>query len=250
MHRYFILNLLELLFCPIAVCSAQLPYDKFCDSLNKYDPSITEFIIDGSVHAYYKHFYRMPGNYDDLLQLFPKEDQDYLVTLCDSLFYKNRQLITFIPNPDSSALLYSGKIVMGLYSQYTCKMMLTTPVSIGFHMVDTLGHSYYDDSIVSIINKLILPTVYNMAQKTNCKRHYITLSSNMIPCSIPYHYNVIDRTLSVAEDCRENNVKTCGEFDNMLESELGKYDFGSIKIITFPVILYLENNDKNNTTEK
>lgn len=117
MKKCFITNLLAIIFGPIVECCAQLPYDKFCESLQQHDLYETEYIIDGSVRAYYKQYYQMPENYDDLLLLFPED----LTTLCDSLFYKNRQQITFIPNPDSSALLYSGKIVMGLYSQYTCK---------------------------------------------------------------------------------------------------------------------------------
>lgn len=236
MKKCFITNLLAIIFGPIVECCAQLPYDKFCESLQQHDLYETEYIIDGSVRAYYKQYYQMPENYDDLLLLFPED----LTTLCDSLFYKNRQQITFIPNPDSSALLYSGKIVMGLYSQYTCKTMLSTPVSMGVHMVDTLGHSCYDDSIVFVIKKLVLPTVYSEARYTNCKKYYMSFASNTIPCSIPYLYDVENKHLSVAEDCRRNDITICGEFDSILEAELGKYEFRGIRLITIPVNLYLE----------
>ena len=182
----------------------------------------------------------MPKSYDDLVAFASNNDRECLMTLCDSLLYKNRQLITFIPDPDSSAMLYSGKIVFGLSSQYTCRIMLKNPVSIGVHMVDTGGQSCYNDSIVFVIKKLILPTVYKKAQATMCRSHHMAYGTNTIPCSIPYQYNVNERALSVADDCKKNKVKTCRVFDSILETELGKYDFSGITIITFPVNLYLE----------
>lgn len=240
MNKWHIANLAAVFLCSVMGCHAQLPYDKFRESLLQYDYSVAEFVIDASVHAYYKQYYRLPNNYDDLLQFVPRDDHEYLVTACDSLFYKNRELITFIPNPDSSALLYSGKIVFGLYSQYTCKILLETPVQIGVHMVDTEGRCYHDDNVVLVIKKQILPTVYRMAQELNCKKHYRTFESNMIPCSIPYQYDVDNKSLSMVEDCRRISVTTCSEFDSILETEFKKYDFDGIKIITFPVNLYLD----------
>ncbi len=241
MIRCFIVGIIMVFISNSAMnCYAQRQYDEFRNSVLQCDSSVAEYVIDGAVHAYYKQYYRLPANYDDLLQFFSQDDRVHLVTLCDSLFYKNRASITFVPNPDSSALLFDGKIVFGLYSQYTCKIMLETPVQIGFHMVDTGGYSFYDDSVVFIVKKIILPIVCQKAKETMCKKQYMTCETNTVPCSIPYQYDVENRTLSIVEDCRKNNVKTCDELDGILEAELRKYEFSGIKLITFPFNLYSE----------
>lgn len=242
MNKYYVTSLIVAMIGSAVGCNAQLPYDKFCERVLHYDISVTESIIDGSVHAYYKQYYRMPGSYDDLLSFASNDDRESLVQLCDSLFYKNRQLITFIPNPDSSALLYSGKVVLGLYSQHSCKEMLTRPVSLDIHMVDTGGRSFHDDRIVFIIKKMILPKVYRDVEKTKCKKYFMVFASNTIPCSIPYQYDVSNNTISLVEDCTNNNIVTCSDFDRLLEIEFRKYVFDGIKLITFPVVLYMDDS--------
>lgn len=245
MNKYLAPIFIVALFKSAIGCYAQIPYDEFCESIRQCDLSATEFIIDGSVHAYYKQYYKIPDNYDDLICFAPSDDREYLVTLCDSLFYKNRQLITFIPNPDSSALLYSGKIVFGLYSQYSCKDMLTSPVSLGVHMVDTLGHSFYDDSVANVIMRHVLPAVYKKASQTDCEKYYMSYNHNKIVCSIPYLYYVGDKTLVPAESCKRCNIEMCNELVYILEAELRKCVFNGVKLISFPLHLYLgkEHND-------
>ena len=224
-------------------CYAQPSYDKFCESIARCDPSRTEFLIQSSVDSYYKHYYHLPKDYEDLIQFAPDEFRKALVTICDSLLYKNRQLITFTDNPDSSALLYSGQIIFRLYSQYTCEDMLTGLIAMDIGMIDTVGRSCYDDSIAHIINKIVLPTVYNQMKKKKCKKHYVSVGSSKIVCRVPYLYDVQNKTLSLVGDCKGCNIKTCYDFDRKLEDELGKYDFKGIKLISFPVILYLEEDN-------
>lgn len=240
MNKYLAPFLTVALFCSAIRCHAQMSYDEFCESVLQCDLSVTEFIIDGVVHSYYKQYYKLPENYDDLICFAPSDDREYLVTLCDSLFYKNRQLITFIPNPDSSALLYSGKIVLGLYSQYSCKDMLTSPVSLGVHMVDTSGHSFYDDSVANIIMRQVLPAVYRKTSQTDCEKYYMSYNHNRITCSIPYLYYVGDKTLVPADVCKRCNIDVCNEIVHILKAELLKCVFNGVKLITFPLHLYLE----------
>lgn len=39
-----------------------------------------------------------------------------------------------------------------------------------------------------------------------------------------------------------HSLTTCSEFDGVLETEFQKYDFDGIKIIIFPVNLYLDDD--------
>ena len=246
MNKFIVTNLMITLLGFLMECPAQLSYDEFVKDANRCDLSVAEYTIDASVHAYYKQYYKLPKNYDDLICFAPRDDRECLVALCDSLFYKNKQMITFIPNADSSALLYSGKLVLGLYGQYSCKDMLTAPVSMGVHMVDTSGYSFYDDSVANVIMRQVLPVVYKKASQTSCKKYYMTYNNNRITCSIPYLYYVSNKTLEPAEACKMCNIDVCDELVNILDAELRKYVFNGVKLITFPIHLYLE-KDYNDT---
>ena len=144
---------------------AQLPFEEFREAVSKYDLTATEFVIQGCVDSYYKHYYYMPECYDDLLKFESNDYREILVTICDSLFYKNRKAITFPQNQDSAAMLYLGQVFFALYRQYSCKDMITSPVAKSIGMVNSGGQCFYDDSIVHVIKKQILPAVYSKAKK-------------------------------------------------------------------------------------
>lgn len=217
---------------------AQLPFEEFREAVSKYDLTATEFVIQGCVDSYYKHYYYMPECYDDLLKFESNDYREILVTICDSLFYKNRKAITFPQNQDSAAMLYLGQVFFALYRQHSCKDMITSPVAKSIGMVNSGGQCFYDDSIVHVIKKQILPAVYSKAKKTKCKQYYLSMEGNRVPCSIPYLYDVQNKKLTYMEDCKRCNIQTCDEFDRILEAELKKYDFEGVKLITFPVHLY------------
>ncbi len=226
------------LFFSVGEGLAQLPFEEFREAVSKCDLTATEFVIQGSVDSYYKHYYYMPECYDDLLAFVPNDYREILVAMCDSLFYKNRKAITFPQNQDSAAMFYLEQVFFALFSQYSCKDMTTNLVVIGFHMVNLDGQSFYDDSIVQIIGNQILPTVYKKAKRTKCKQYYMSIQGNSVPCSIPYLYDVQNKKLSYMEDCKRCNIQTCDEVDRILEAELKKYEFEGVKLITFPVHLY------------